>query len=404
MDFDNAVNEIKSKLDTNKAELEQKNAELEKKNAELTSKVDNALSELNTAKEQINSELTNIKRLGMVGKRDDTELYRKYVNALFRKDRAQHMEFATTRAEINLDVKAAQGITGTDAAGGYAVPFQLEKEILKKERDGNIMRQLCSSQTVSTPDVHWNVDVGGTEAGWVGELTSRANTAVPELSRVQAFWGELYANPKASYRLLDDAEWDIESWYNESVGDTFADKFEEAFLTGDADNKPKGLLQYTFSTVKDTTRPTQTFQKISGALDYDSILSLYYSLRQVYRKQGNCSWLMNGSTIEALRKIKDKQDRYLWVDHVADGMQGTLLGLPVYESRFMPEANANGNLAILFGNFKKAYTILDLHGLRIVRDPYTDKTSVQFYTSKRVGNIVKDSCAVKALAISGLSS
>ena len=124
MDFDNAVNEIKSKLDTNKAELEQKNAELEKKNAELTSKVDNALSELNIAKEQINSELTNIKRLGMAGKRDDTELYRKYVNALFRKDRAQHMEFVTTKAEINLDIKAAQGITGTPAAGGYAVAGQ----------------------------------------------------------------------------------------------------------------------------------------------------------------------------------------------------------------------------------------------------------------------------------------
>ena len=78
-------------------------------------------------------------------------------------------------------------------------------------------------------------------------------------------------------------------------------------------------------------------------------------------------------------------------------MVGTLLGRPVYESRFMPDFSTAGNKAILFGDFKKAYTIFDLHGLRIVRDVYTDKTSVQFYTSKRVGNMVQDSCAVKCL-------
>ena len=106
---------------------------------------------------------------------------------------------------------------------------------------------------------------------------------------------------------------------------------------------------------------------------------------------------MNPSTIQALRKLKDGNQNYIWVDNIANGMVGTLLGRPVYESRFMPEFTTAGKKAILFGDFKKAYTIFDLHGLRIVRDVVTDKTSVQFYTSKRVGNMVKDSCALKCL-------
>ena len=106
---------------------------------------------------------------------------------------------------------------------------------------------------------------------------------------------------------------------------------------------------------------------------------------------------MNATTIQALRKLKDGNQNYIWVDNIANGMVGTLLGRPVYESRFMPDFSTAGNKAILFGDFKKAYTIFDLHGLRIVRDVVTDKTSVQFYTSKRVGNMVKDSCALKCL-------
>ena len=156
-------------------------------------------------------------------------------------------------------------------------------------------------------------------------------------------------------------------------------------------------MSYDFVATADASRDFGKFQKIeSTTLTADVIIDLYYSLRQVYR--GNdTAWLMNATTIQALRKLKDGNQNYIWVDNIANGMVGTLLGRPVYESRFMPNFNTAGNKAILFGDFKKAYTIFDLHGLRIVRDVVTDKTSVQFYTSKRVGNMVKDSCALKCL-------
>ena len=384
--------EIKSNIETNEQKMSELNSQFEemKKNCAEKSELETVKNEISDCKNEI---MKLSRNTGVASMENKEEKFSEIVSELFRKNRNERMEFNTA----TLGVKS-QGQTGTDSLGGYAVPFQLDKNILKIERDRNIMRQLCSSQSVSTPDTHWNVDLGGTETGWVGELTARANTDVPTLTRASITWGEIYANPKASYRLLDDAGFNVEAWYSQSVAEAFADKCEEAFLTGDGSDKPKGILAYDFVATADASRDFGKFQKIeSTSLTADTIIDLYYSLRQVYR--GNdTAWLMNATTIQALRKLKDGNQNYIWVDNIANGMVGTLLGRPVYESRFMPDFSTAGNKAILFGDFKKAYTIFDLHGLRIVRDVVTDKTSVQFYTSKRVGNMVKDSCALKCLA------
>lgn len=383
--------EIKSNIEANEQKMSELNSQFEemKKNCAEKSELETIKNEISDCKNEI---MKLSRNTGVASMENKEEKFSEIVSELFRKNRNERMEFDTA----TLGVKS-QGQTGTDALGGYAVPFQLDKTILKIERDRNIMRQLCSSQSVSTPDTHWNVDLGGTETGWVGELTARANTDVPTLTRVGITWGEIYANPKASYRLLDDAGFNVEAWYSQSVAEAFADKCEEAFLTGDGTDKPKGILSYDYVATADATRDFGKFQQItSTTLTADAIIDLYYSLRQVYR--GNdTAWLMNATTIQALRKLKDGNQNYIWVDNIANGMVGTLLGRPVYESRFMPTFTTAGNKAILFGDFKKAYTIFDLHGLRIVRDVVTDKTSVQFYTSKRVGNMVKDSCALKCL-------
>ena len=398
------INEI---LEAKAKEIEKMNSQTNQKINDLTAKFDDFQSK--TAEkseiEGIKSELGECKNELLKLSRNNgvqsmtnemkAEAWSQRVSDILRKNRTEHAEFDS--AVLGTKGDPSQGQTGVDALGGYAVPFALDRKILTKVRDLNVMRRLCSSQSVSTPETYWNVDLGGTDAGWVGELTPRPNTNVPQLARAGITWGEIYANPKASYRLLDDALFNVESWYSQKVAETFADYEEEAFLTGDGTNKPKGLLSYDFAATTDATRDFGTFEKITSAtLTADTIIDLYYSLRQVYRGN-NTAWLMNPSTIQALRKLKDGNQNYIWIDNIANGMVGTLLGRPVYESRFMPDFSTAGNKAILFGDFKKAYTIFDLHGLRIVRDVYTDKTSVQFYTSKRVGNMVQDSCAVKCL-------
>ena len=398
------INEI---LEAKAKEIEKMNSQTNQKINDLTAKFDDFQSKTadKSEIEGIKSELGECKNELLKLSRNNgvqsmtnemkAEAWSQRVSDILRKNRTEHAEFDS--AVLGTKSDPSQGQTGVDALGGYAVPFALDRKILSKVRDLNVMRRLCSSQSVSTPETYWNVDLGGTDAGWVGELTARPNTNVPQLARAGITWGEIYANPKASYRLLDDALFNVESWYSQKVAETFADYEEEAFLTGDGTNKPKGLLSYDFAATKDTTRDFGTFEKITSAtLTADTIIDLYYSLRQVYRGN-NTAWLMNPSTIQALRKLKDGNQNYIWIDNIANGMVGTLLGRPVYESRFMPDFSTAGNKAILFGDFKKAYTIFDLHGLRIVRDVYTDKTSVQFYTSKRVGNMVQDSCAVKCL-------
>lgn len=399
------INEI---LEAKAKEIEKMNSQTNQKINDLTAKFDDfqsktaEKSEIEGIKSELGeckSELLKLSRNNGVQSMTTemkAEAWSKRVSDILRKNRTEHAEFDS--AVLGTKEDPSQGQTGVDALGGYAVPFALDRKILSKVRDLNVMRRLCSSQSVSTPETYWNVDLGGTDAGWVGELTSRPNTNVPQLARAGITWGEIYANPKASYRLLDDALFNVEAWYSQKVAETFADYEEEAFLTGNGTNKPKGLLAYDFVATADASRDFGKFQQITSAtLTADAIIDLYYSLRQVYRGN-NTAWLMNPSTIQALRKLKDGNQNYIWIDNIANGMVGTLLGRPVYESRFMPDFSTAGNKAILFGDFKKAYTIFDLHGLRIVRDVYTDKTSVQFYTSKRVGNMVQDSCAIKCLA------
>ena len=401
------INEI---LEAKAKEIEKMNSQTNQKINDLTAKFDDFQSktadksEIEGIKSELGeckSELLKLSRNNGVQSMTNemkAEAWSQRVSDILRKNRTEHAEFDSAVLGTKDDpVVVSQGQTGVDALGGYAVPFALDRKILSKVRDLNVMRRLCSSQSVSTPETYWNVDLGGTDAGWVGELTPRPNTNVPQLARAGITWGEIYANPKASYRLLDDALFNVESWYSQKVAETFADYEEEAFLTGNGTNKPKGLLDYDYVATADGSRDFGKFQKITSAtLTADTIIDLYYSLRQVYRGN-NTAWLMNPSTIQALRKLKDGNQNYIWIDNIANGMVGTLLGRPVYESRFMPDFSTAGNKAILFGDFKKAYTIFDLHGLRIVRDVYTDKTSVQFYTSKRVGNMVQDSCAVKCL-------
>lgn len=406
------INEL---LESKAKEIEKMNSQTNQKINDLTAKFDDfqsktaEKSEIEGIKSELGeckSELLKLSRNNGVQSMTNemkAEAWSKRVSDILRKNRTEHAEFDSAVLGTKADPDPAptvipQGQTGDNALGGYAVPFALDRKILSKVRDLNIMRRLCSSQSVSTPETYWNVDLGGTDAGWVGELTPRPNTNVPQLTRAEIKWGEIYANPKASYRLLDDALFNVEAWYSQKVAETFADYEENAFLTGDGTNKPKGLLAYDYVATADDSRDFGKFQQItSTTLTADTIIDLYYSLRQVYRGN-NTAWLMNPATIQALRKLKDGNQNYIWIDNIANGMVGTLLGRPVYESRFMPTFTTAGNKAILFGDFKKAYTIFDLHGLRIVRDVYTDKTSVQFYTSKRVGSMVQDSCAIKCLA------
>ncbi len=300
---------------------------------------------------------------------------------------------AKIRAAVSID---------SDKKGGYAVPETLDEQIEMFERDNVPMRELCNVLTVSNENYEKLVNQGGTSlSGWVGEREARTATGTPDLAALRPYFGEIYANPGASQTSLDDMMFDVEAWLASEVSMEFAEQENDAFTRGNGVKKPKGILEYTLSTSVDGTRTFQEIQKVhsgsSGAFVADKLIDLVYALKRGYRK--NARWMISALGVAAVRKLKDGQNNYLFQPSYIAGQPQTLLGYPIEENDDVPEPAADANAAI-FGDFRRAYTIVDVRGTRVLRDPYYNKPFVHFYTTKRVGGFVVNDRAVKVYKLS----
>lgn len=348
------------------------------------------LGELDELKSALEKELAGLKRPGVAGGKEVSE------------HKAAFLQFVRKGKDdglAELQQKALQ--TTVEADGGYAVPEELDRTIIELLRDESPMRQVCNQITVSTQDYKKLVSLGGTGSGWVGETDDRPATGTPTLAQIVSSMGELYANPQTTQTSLDDIFFNAEQWLQSEVAREFAEKEGNAFLLGNGTNKPKGLLAYTLSTDGDAARAFGQLQKIhsgaAGAFGGDALISLVYALKRGYRS--NASWMMSGLTVAACRLLKDNQANYLWQPGLQAGQPSSLMGYSIVENEDMPDVAADAN-AVLFGDFRRAYTIVDRIGTRVLRDPYTNKPFVGFYTTKRVGGMLTDSRAVKVLTLS----
>ena len=200
--------------------------------------------------------------------------------------------------------------------------------------------------------------------------------------------------------LLDDSAVDIDQWIAEEVRLAFAQQEGQAFVTGDGVNKPKGFLAY--DTIDNASWEFGKLGFIStgvaGAFPAsnpsDKLIDLAYAVKAGYRANG--TFVMNRSTQSAIRKLKDADGNYLWQPAAQPGTPSTLMGFPLVESEDMPDIAAN-SLSIAFGDFERGYLIVDRIGISVLRDPYSAKPYVLFYTTKRVGGGVQDFEAIKLL-------
>ncbi len=348
------------------------------------------LSELDELKSALEKELADAKRPGASGSKSVSE----HKNAFM-----QFVRKGKDDGLAELQQKALQ--TTVEADGGYAVPEELDRSIIELLRDESPMRSVCNQITVSTPDYKRLVNLGGAGSGWVGETAARPATGTPTLAQISAFMGEIYANPQATQTSLDDMFFDAEGWLSAEVAREFAEQEGLAFLTGDGVNKPKGLLAYAMSTDSDAVRAFGTLQKVhsgvAGDFTADDLIKLVYTLRKGFR--AGASWMMPNTTVFKIRTMKDSEGNYLWRPGLEAGQPSLILGYGITENEDMPEVAADAN-AIAFGDFRRAYTIVDRIGTRVLRDPYTNKPNVGFYTTKRVGGMLVDSQAVKLLTLS----
>lgn len=385
-DLKGAFEEFKKSNDKELEAIKAEKAKLEEK----TDKLNEKLGELDSLKAELEKEIKQAKRPGSP-KSTDIEAHKAGFIHFLRKGVDDGLS--------ELQQKAVQ--VGVDADGGYAVPEDLDRTLLQLLRDESPMRKVCNQITVSTPDHKKLVNLGGAGSGWVGETAARPATGTPTLMQIIATMGEIYANPQATQTSLDDVFFNVEAWIQEEVAREFAEKEGLAFLQGDGTNKPKGILAYTITDEDDSTRVFGSIQKFSsgtaGTFDGDNLIDLIYGLKKGYRQ--NAVFMMTNLTQAKARKLKDSDGNYLWQPGLQAGQPSLLLGYGIEENNDMPEAAADANV-ILFGDFKRAYTIVDRMGTRILRDPFTNKPYVGFYTTKRTGGMLTDSNAIKVLTLS----
>lgn len=293
----------------------------------------------------------------------------------------------------------------TDADGGYAVPEELDRDILELMRDISPMREVCNVITVGSSDYKKLANKGGTTGGWVDEDDARAATNSSQMAILTPFMGEVYAYPQATQQMLDDVFFNAEQFIEGECAMTFAQMEGAAFTTGDGTKKPKGFLAYTTDLTADGARAFGTLQHIvsGAAADWaasnpqDKLLDVVYALKKGYR--ANARWMTSKAMLADVRKLKDVDGNYIWRPGLEAGQPDTLLGYGIAENEDMPAKAANA-LSIAFGDFKRGYTIVDRIGTRILRDPYTNKPFVGFYVTKRVGGFLADSNAIKLFKFS----
>ncbi|HEF8785494.1 TPA: phage major capsid protein [Providencia alcalifaciens] len=389
------VSEVAQELKGKFEEFTQKNDKridaIEAEKSKLSGQVDTLnekLTELDELKTNLEAELAAVKRPngGTVNK--DVAEHKTAFEQFVRKGKEEGL--------ADLERKAMQ--VGSDPDGGFAVPEELDRNIISMLRDEVVMRQECNVVTVGSPSFKRLVNQGGSNSGWVGEVDKRPETKTPKLASIEPVWGEIYGNPAATQTMLDDAFFDVEQFITGDLAIEFAEQEEAAFTNGDGIKKPKGLLAYGSDEQADKDRDWGKLQhlllKKPTEVTADEIMKLIYTMRKVYRS--GAKFMMNNNTLFQVRTLKDAQGNYLWQPGLQLGQPSALLGYGIAENEQFSDVVAEST-PIAFGNFKRCYTILDRMGVRMLRDPYTNKPFVHFYTTKRVGSMMVDSNAVKVL-------
>ena len=307
-------------------------------------------------------------------------------------------ETGTLRA---LEAKALS--VQSDPDGGYLVPAETERMIERIVAEASPIRAIAGVRQIGSASYKKPFTTGGPQTGWVGETEARVEAGAPQLSELEFPAMELYAMPAATSTLLDDAAVNIDQWLAEEVQTAFAEQEGRAFIAGDGVKKPRGLLSY--DTVDDAawewgklgTVSTGSAGAFPASNPADKLIDLIYAVKAGYRANGR--FVMNRATQSIIRKFKDLDGNYLWQPSLVAGTPPTLLNYPVTEAEDMPDI-ANDATAIAFGDFKRGYLIVDRLGVRVLRDPYSAKPYVLFYTTKRVGGGVQNFEAIKLMTFS----
>jgi HK97 family phage major capsid protein len=288
----------------------------------------------------------------------------------------------------------------SDPDGGYLVPDETERAVNRSLRDVSPIRAIAGLRQVSSAVYKKPFSLTGPGTGWVGETAARPETTTPTLAELSFPTMELYAMPAATPALLEDSAVSIDEWLAEEVRLAFAIQEGQAFVTGNGVNKPRGFTDYpkvanaSWSWGNIGYIATGTAGAFPASNPSDKLIDLAYAVKSGYR--ANAHFVMNRATQAVIRKFKDADGNYIWQPSAKPGEASSLLGHPVTEAEDMPNIGTD-TYAMAFGDFRRGYLVVDRVGIRVLRDPYSSKPYVLFYTTKRVGGGVQDFDAIKLM-------
>lgn len=297
-------------------------------------------------------------------------------------------------------------VAGSDSDGGYLMPTPTVGRVVQRVFELSPIRAIAGAITISADALEGIFDNDEASDGWVGETGARTETNTPVVGKYRVEAMEQYAAPKATQKLLDDAAVDIEAWLVGKVANRFARREAVAFISGTGVGQPRGFTTYTTAATADATRTWGTLEHVKSGLNGDFAASspadCLFDLIQAFKTAHlqNANWVTLRTVIAKIRKLKEATtNAYMWQPGLQRGQPPELLGYPVVIAQDMP-ALATDSLSLALGDFREGYQIVDRVGIRTLRDPFTNKPYVIFYSTRRVGGAVLNFDAIKFIKFS----
>lgn len=310
----------------------------------------------------------------------------------------------TTEAKQELEIldkklaEAKDMSTQVDPQGGYFVRPEFGDFIVSRMFETSPIRQIANIETIGGKSLTLLIDDDEAAAGWIGEGGTVSDTDEPDVGELEIVAHKLYAQPRATTEMLEDAYLDVEAWLLRKVAEKFSRLENTAFVTGNGVKRPRGFTSYDAWASAGTYERNKIEQVNSGAaaaVTADGLIRLQNSLIEMY--QGNAYFVMKRATFGSIMELKDGNQNYLFnmsLDKNTGLPNMNVLSRPVMFANDMPAVGA-GNLAIAYGDFSVGYTVVDRLGVTLLRDPYTAKGFVRYFTVKRTGGGVTNFEAIK---------
>jgi HK97 family phage major capsid protein len=312
-----------------------------------------------------------------------------------------------------LEQKARElkAVSLTDAAGGFGMPEEISRSIDNLVLKMSAIAANVKNQPVGTSDYKELVSVNEATSGWSTEAATRNATNTPVLRARVPTWGEQYALPTATNWSLEDIFFNVEQWITDSVADAWSVALSTSIYNGNGSGQPTGMFAAAPTAADDYASP----ERAHGTLEYiplaaaasspfttagvtaDSLINLVYQLRAGY--MSNAKFAMNRTTQGHVRKLKDSTGQYLWQPSLQAGQPDKLLGYDVFTWEDLGNPTTGNAYPVVFGDFRRGYTLATRNGTSVLRDPYSTKGSTAFYIARRVGGIVTNNNALKVLKV-----